>query len=719
MKRKKASVMFLLLIMCMNLVLPMYVGASEELPIEIDFDTIEDIDAVEGDEYEYFTETDDNDQQEEQEASTLTSESESEVLNEEAEADHTDDEDNEQGSSTTPKNGKQKDEEKTIVLFKGNPNKELIANSHGTTHHEFDNIPALAVTIPSHAIKGLMNNPNVVAVEKNEQYYIQSQTTPWGIESVDAPRAWSNNFTGKGVKVAIIDSGIDISHPDLNVVGCYGASDALTCEDEDGHGTHVAGIIGAKDNNIGVVGVAPEVDIYAARVSDNNGEIMTTNLIEAIDWAISENVDIINLSLGSPKYSSILDVAITKATNEGILVVAAAGNDSADSVIFPAALSNVIAVSAIDKNNYIAPFSNTGVEIEVTAPGVSIYSTHLHNYYTRMDGTSMASPHVAGILALLKVANPDMGSKELRNILRDTAIDLGPKGRDSQFGYGLVQAPTEINNDQLEFEEKVYELQIGLQKLGFFLREPNGKLDTKTKIAIRDFQNYYGLEVIETNEEITLGKIEEVLTNSLQQGRQDDDLLDLKKKMNWLGYGPILVTPYFGAYTEQKVREFQTNYELPVSGMIESVTREKIEQQFSNTFQKGGSHSSIKDLKKALGKAGFGGILLTNFYGSFTEKRVSEFQNYYRLETTGKVNIETISKLEEIISSSFQLGERDEGTIELKRNLNRLGFDGILATDYYGSFTKRRVEEFQAYYGLQVNGIGDEVTLAKIAKLVN
>ncbi|MDG5786696.1 S8 family serine peptidase [Evansella sp. AB-P1] len=338
-------------------------------------------------------------------------------------------------------------EEKFIVLFKNKANKELILQSKGNIYHEYKNLPAMAISIPSQAIHALKNNPNVIAVESIELFDKQSQIVDWGIERLEAQKAWSNGFTGKGIKVAVIDSGIDTTHPDLNVVGCFSATNAPTCEDDDGHGTHVAGIIGAIDNDFGVVGVAPEVDIYAARVSTIKGEIWSSDVLAGIDWAISQGVDIINISLGSNSYSSAIDHAITKAYNEGILIVAAAGNDNHGSVSFPAAHPNVIAVSATDSNNRITEFSNIGTEIELSAPGVSIHSTFLRNSYATHSGTSMATPHVTGVIALLLEAKPTLNNIEIRKLLLETALDLGLPGKDQYFGYGLVQAPSYLLSD--------------------------------------------------------------------------------------------------------------------------------------------------------------------------------------------------------------------------------------------------------------------------------
>ena len=217
--------------------------------------------------------------------------------------------------------------------------------------------------------------------------------------------------------------------------------------DDYGHGTHVAGTIAAEDNGFGVVGVAPEASLYALKVLDSNGSGYVSDVIFAIQWATdpdgdgsaNDRLDIINMSLGADRGNIFLKWACNLAYSDGLLLVAAAGNSG--SVIYPAAYSSVIAVSATDSNDKLAWFSSTGTQVELAAPGVSIYSTYTSTSgYTIMSGTSMASPHVAGTAALVWKANPTWSNNDVRTQLQETAEDLGAVGWDSEFGYGLVNA---------------------------------------------------------------------------------------------------------------------------------------------------------------------------------------------------------------------------------------------------------------------------------------
>jgi subtilisin family serine protease len=247
----------------------------------------------------------------------------------------------------------------------------------------------------------------------------------------------------------VIDTGIDATHADLldNLKGGYNAiNPAVSWADDNGHGTHVAGTIAAIDNSIGVIGVAREADLYAVKVLNRKGSGYTSDIIEGIDWAIENDMDIINMSLGSSWYSATFEAACTRAIDAGIVVVAAAGNSGpgAETVGYPAKYPGVIGVSATDSSNVIAYFSSRGEGVDIAAPGVSIYSTYKGGAYTTMSGTSMASPHVAGVVALI-LTQPDGNDgmwtpAEVEARLEGTAQDLGTDGPDLLYGAGLVRA---------------------------------------------------------------------------------------------------------------------------------------------------------------------------------------------------------------------------------------------------------------------------------------
>ncbi|MGX6445256.1 S8 family peptidase [Neobacillus sp. K501] len=348
------------------------------------------------------------------------------------------------GSSTAA----ELESEKVIVVFNKNADSSLV-DKYGIVDQELEKAAAVSATIPIGAIDLLEANPNVKSVEKDTLVKIKNETQDWGIKTTNAPQSWSSGYTGKGVKIAVIDSGI-AQHEDLTISGGVSfVSGSSSFYDDNGHGTHVAGIIGAKKNSLGVVGIAPESSLFAVKVLDSSGEGYLSDIIAGIEWSIENKMDIINLSVGSNLPSDALRNVIDNAYTNGILVVAAAGNagtsdGTGDNVEYPAKYPSVIAVSAIDANKNRASFSSTGSEVDISAPGARIKSTYLNNGYAYLSGTSMAAPFVSGDLALLKQAHPTLTNNELRNLLDGNALDLGQKGKDPWFGYGLVQAPTDV-----------------------------------------------------------------------------------------------------------------------------------------------------------------------------------------------------------------------------------------------------------------------------------
>lgn len=353
----------------------------------------------------------------------------------------------------------QASEERVIVLFKSKVDKSAIGKVKGKVKGEFKNVPALAVTVPSTAIVALKKNPNVKAVEKDILIKVNAQTTDWGITRTKAQKAWNLGLTGKGVKIAIVDTGI-AKHDDLFIAGGISTVDYTTSyNDDNGHGTHVAGIVGAENNSIGTVGIAPDAEVYAVKSLNQNGSGYLSDIIEGIDWSITNKMNIINLSLGTTSHSTTLQQVVDKAYSQNILVVAAAGNNgstdgSGDTVNYPARYASVIAVAATDSTDKRASFSATGSTVEVAAPGVSIVSTYLNNQYGRMSGTSMATPYVTGNLALLKQANSTLSAKDLRVKLQQGVEDLGATGRDTWFGYGVIQAPVTQTATPVQYNSK-------------------------------------------------------------------------------------------------------------------------------------------------------------------------------------------------------------------------------------------------------------------------
>ncbi|MDT8357568.1 MAG: PKD domain-containing protein, partial [Methanomicrobiaceae archaeon] len=275
-------------------------------------------------------------------------------------------------------------------------------------------------------------------------------------DAVQADLVWDadRNFVldagapaGDAVKVAVIDTGIDYTHPDLNVAGGVSFVDYTTdYMDDHSHGTHCAGTIAALDNEIGLIGVAPEAELYGVKVLNYDGFGRYSDIIAGVDWAVANGMDIVSMSLGG-SYSLGLEQACNNAYAAGVTVVAAAGNSgntdgTGDSVKYPARYDSVIAVAAMTSNYQRASFSSTGPAVEVMAPGVFIYSTIPGSTYSYKSGTSMACPHVAGVAALVKSANPSLSSTEIREILRTTTQDLGLPAE--WQGAGLVRADNAV-----------------------------------------------------------------------------------------------------------------------------------------------------------------------------------------------------------------------------------------------------------------------------------
>ena len=266
----------------------------------------------------------------------------------------------------------------------------------------------------------------------------------WGLVAIGAPSVWSIT-RGAGVTVAVIDSGSG-PHPDLNAnldTGrtMFGSIDSAGVTDVDvaGHGSHVSGIIAAvADNAIGGSGVAPQARILPIRVLDSLGSGDSKDVSKAVRFAVDSGVKVINLSLGGATESTSLTAAIQYAVDRNVLVVAAAGNGAADSTPkWPAASDLALAVTAIDRNNSVTSFDQRGEYIDLAAPGSSILST-AGNDYKIQSGTSMAAAFVTGAAALLFAAQPSITAAQVRDVLQRTATDIGALGRDTTFGFGVV-----------------------------------------------------------------------------------------------------------------------------------------------------------------------------------------------------------------------------------------------------------------------------------------
>ena len=279
-----------------------------------------------------------------------------------------------------------------------------------------------------------------------------SESLPWGIDRVDADVAHSNGETGNGADIAIIDTGIDDDHPDLQAnvgsgkafVDCKGSNCNYAWSDDDNHGTHCAGTADAVDNSEGVIGVATESTLHAVKVLDKRGSGSFSDVAAGIKYTADQGWDVGSMSLGASSGSSTVKDACQYAYDKGVLLVAAAGNDGPCSgcVGYPAAYSTVIAVSATSSDDTLASFSSTGPEVELAAPGENIESTVIGGYDT-YDGTSMACPHVSGGGGQL-MAN-GYTNTEARDQLTSTAEDIGLSSNES--GSGLVDVAAALGLD--------------------------------------------------------------------------------------------------------------------------------------------------------------------------------------------------------------------------------------------------------------------------------
>lgn len=276
----------------------------------------------------------------------------------------------------------------------------------------------------------------------------------YNMDHIDAPEAWACYWEGQAVVVAILDTGIDLTHPELApnlTAGKSFIANHPSPDDDNGHGSHVAGIVAAVANNGGVIGVAPEARLMPVKVLNFAGSGTDTGVASGIIWAVNNGAQIINLSLGSVYNSPAIADAVSYAAEAGVVIVAAAGNcgdhnypfngcNYEDQPSYPAALPEVIAVAATTESRQQASFSTSGSYVEVAAPGSNIFSTYAYGEYALFNGTSQASPHVAGLAALIWAHRPEYAAAQVRSAISSSAVDLGPAGFDEAFGYGLINA---------------------------------------------------------------------------------------------------------------------------------------------------------------------------------------------------------------------------------------------------------------------------------------
>jgi len=299
----------------------------------------------------------------------------------------------------------------------------------------------IAIFEPDYVVNAIrLNTP-----EKREL----AESTPYGIINVKAASVPDDNTDA--IKICVADTGYDLDHPDLPKGDAVtGTTQQSTDWDTDpnSHGTHVAGTIAAiGGNGIGVKGVISNgnVKLHISKVLNNRATGSTSEVIAGYEDCVANGAKVINMSLGGGGASSSFQNAITSAYNQGVVTVAAAGNNNSRRYFYPASYDHVVSVASVDSSNVRSSFSNYNDKVDIAAPGSGVLSTVNGGGYASFSGTSMASPHVAGVAALVWSTNPSLSNQNIMDILENSATDLGESGYDNLYGHGLVNAEAAYN----------------------------------------------------------------------------------------------------------------------------------------------------------------------------------------------------------------------------------------------------------------------------------
>ena len=351
------------------------------------------------------------------------------------------------------------------VGFASERGRRAALDAASETVREFNSIDVLTLRLPKRAATALESNPNIRYVEENGQMHALAQTLPWGVDRVDAEVAHAAGERGGTVDIAIIDTGIDDDHPDLQANlgsgaafaecgsggyfgNCNWSGNSNACNyawsDDNDHGTHCAGIANAVDNSQGVVGVSTEATLHAVKVLDCAGSGSFSDIAAGVEYVADQGWDVGSMSLGGSSGSSALRDAVQYADSQGVFLVAAAGNSGSctDCVGYPAAYPEVMAVSSTNSSDGFSSFSSQGPEVEIAAPGTDVYSTVPSGYDT-FSGTSMACPHVAGGAGQLMANGYTNG--DARSQLKATAEDIGLSS--NRQGSGLLDVAASLGLD--------------------------------------------------------------------------------------------------------------------------------------------------------------------------------------------------------------------------------------------------------------------------------
>jgi subtilisin len=382
----------------------------------------------------------------------------------------------------------------------------------------------------------------------------------WGADTVKAPEAWARGYTGQGVVVAVVDTGVDYNHPDLkdniwtnpteifgngvdddgngyvdDVRGWNFVNNTNEVMDDNEHGSHVSGIIAGKKNDFGVTGIAYDTKIMPLKVLDGSGSGSSASVANGIRYAAKNGANVINLSLGSNSPDREIESAIEYASSQGSIVVMAAGNDSNSQPGYPARYASKygIAVGAIDKNEQMAYFSNRagGEQLTyVTAPGVDIYSTVPNNQYASLSGTSMAAPYVAGVVALMLSANPSLNENQVRQILSETSTDsssgLFPGFDFGFFGHNMPANSNYSQSYSQNYSPNRFNISNNTQSFSLNLRSLESSMGSEELPVSYDGKSYKWSEEREVNQNDVFGN-STLTTQSLYsfQSQPDNNLV--------------------------------------------------------------------------------------------------------------------------------------------------------------------------------------------------
>lgn len=353
-------------------------------------------------------------------------------------------------------------EHEVVVRFSPRPKPQAIADmlKKADARVKRDYGHAMIIQSRSLSTKQLMKmfaeHPDSIYAEPN--YLLLPNRRPndvlypryqWNLPMIDMERSWEQTQGSAKVIVAVVDTGIDLDHPEFQgklTEGYNVIEDTNNPMDDNGHGTHVAGVIAARANNgDGIAGISWNSKLMPIKAIGADGSGTAFDIAQGIRWATDHGADVINLSVGNYTSSAALLDACRYAYGKNVVLVAATGNDATDQPGYPAAYKEVFGVSAVDHNRNRADFSNFGDYVDVVAPGVDIPSTYIYSDYAALSGTSMACPHVAALASLIRSVNPRLKPDEVMNIMRKTAVDLGRNGKDNLYGYGLINVAAALS----------------------------------------------------------------------------------------------------------------------------------------------------------------------------------------------------------------------------------------------------------------------------------